>query len=367
MGSVGLRSLAVDYPRALRTNEYWRKRHPDIVRNASERSLARLWVPAPGVAPSGTEIFDEEMAPYAQDPFCGTVERRVLAPGERVIDVEKRAAIAALNAAKLQPGDIDLLIAATFVSDHIGIGHAAFLSRDLGLRGACFNLETACASATEALRTAAALVRAGEHKTVLVVTSCMYSKVSDERDTLTWFLGDGAAAFVVAEAPGGGEVLGSYFVHTGETCGSIFYELSDAPGTPRVCVRSDRASGKLLRESAARYVRECVTGALTRSGLKVSDISFFIFNTPTAWYARFAARAIGASPDRTISTYPSYGNMGPVLMPANLYQAASEGRIHKGDLVLLYSIGSVSSAGAVVMRWGDVALGPPPAPAEFRD
>lgn len=367
MGTAGLRSLAIDFPRVLRTNDFWRQRHPEIVRNASERSLARLWAPTPGRAPSGTEIFDEEMAPYTEDAFRGTVERRVLAPGELVIDVEKRAALAAIKAAGLKPGDIDLLICATFVSDHVGIGHAAFLSRDLELGGTSWNLETACASATEALRTAAALVRAGEHRTVLVVTSCMYSKVSDPKDTLTWFLGDGAAAFVVSEVAEPGAVIGSYFTHTGDTCGSIYYELSDDPTTPRVCVRSDRASGKLLRENSPRYLRECVAGALVRSQVTLDDIKFFVFNTPTAWYARFAARALGVDPERTISTYPTYANMGPVLMPANLYHAAAEGRIRKGDLVLLYSIGSVSSAGAVVIRWGDVALAPPPAPAELRE
>jgi 3-oxoacyl-[acyl-carrier-protein] synthase-3 len=367
MGTAGLRSLAIDFPRVVRTNNFWRERYPDIVRNASDRSLARLWEPVPGRAPSGTDIFDEEMAPYTEDAFRGTVERRVLGTGEKVIDVEKRAARAALRAANLSPADVDLLICATFVSDHIGIGHAAFLSRDLELGGTSWNLETACASATEALRTAAALVRAGEHRHVLVVTSCMYSKVSDPRDTLTWFLGDGAAAFVVSEVEAAGAVIGSYFTHTGDTCGSIYYELSEDPATPRVCVRSDRASGKLLRENSPRYLRESVAGALSRSKLSLNDINFFVFNTPTAWYARFAVRALGVDPAKTISTYPTYANMGPVLMPANLYHAAAEGRIRKGDLVLLYSIGSVSSAGAVVIRWGDVALGPTPTPAEQRE
>ena len=64
--------------------------------------------------------------------------------------------------------------------------------------------------------------------------------------------------------------------------------------------------------------------------------------------------------ERTISAYPLYANVGPVLMPANLHLAASLGRIAPGALVLLYSVGSVSTASAAVMRWGDVALGPEP-------
>lgn len=364
---VGLRSLAVEFPSTLRTNGYYRARQPEVYETAGQRSLARMWSAGAATGDAGGDAFDAEMAPYLEDPFRGTVERRVLSPGETVLQVELRAARAALAAARMAPSDVDLLISSAFVPDQVGIGHSAFLARDLGLVGTAWNLETACASSLEALRTASALVRAGEHRTVLVVVSCMYSKVSDDRDTLTWFLGDGAAAFVVGEVPGPAGVLGSHFVHTGETCGSIYYELSDVPGTPRVCVRSDRAAGKALRDSAPRFLDVCTTGALRRAGVGLGDIDFFVFNTPTAWYARFAARALGVDPDRTLSTYPEYANTGPVLMPTNLHRAASSGRVKPGDLVLLYSIGSVSSAGAVVVRWGDVALGPAVAPPALRE
>ncbi|HMJ16017.1 MAG TPA: 3-oxoacyl-[acyl-carrier-protein] synthase III C-terminal domain-containing protein, partial [Polyangiaceae bacterium] len=76
------------------------------------------------------------------------------------------------------------------------------------------------------------------------------------------------------------------------------------------------------------------------------------------------ARALGIDSERVINTYPKYANMGPALLPGNLYQAARENPIKKGDLVLMYSIGSVSSSGAMVVRWGDTALGTPPEPPE---
>lgn len=365
--SAGLRSLAVAFPGKVRTNEYYRLGQPDVFEGASQRTLARMWAKPVDEAASGIEIFDEEMAPFLDDPFRGTVERRVLAPGERVLDVELRVARQALDAANLAAGDIDLLISSAFVPDHVGIGHAAFLARELAIGGTAWNLETACASALEGLRTASALVRAGEHRHVLVVASCMYSKVSDDSDTLTWFLGDGACAFVVsAETPGYG-VLGAHMLHTGETCGAIYYEFSDSPTLPRVCVRADKSSGKALRETSVKFLRAGVDGALRKAGVSLEDIRFFAFNTPTAWYARFCARALGVDPERTISCYAETANIGPVLMPTNLFRAAREGRIKKGDLVLLYSVGSVSSAGAVVIRWGDVALGPDVEPAALRE
>jgi 3-oxoacyl-[acyl-carrier-protein] synthase-3 len=91
--------------------------------------------------------------------------------------------------------------------------------------------------------------------------------------------------------------------------------------------------------------------------VKVDEIDCFVFNTPTAWYADFCSAALGVPRARAVDTYPEYANIGPALLPANLYRAAASGQLRPGDLVLLYTVGSVSSAGALVMRWGEVALG----------
>ena len=87
-------------------------------------------------------------------------------------------------------------------------------------------------------------------------------------------------------------------------------------------------------------------------------VAFFVFNTPTAWFAEFAAGTLGVSPSRTVDVNPKYGNIGPALLPVGLHEAAREGRIRRGDLVLCYSVGSVSTAHAAVLRWGDVAIAP---------
>jgi 3-oxoacyl-[acyl-carrier-protein] synthase-3 len=121
-------------------------------------------------------------------------------------------------------------------------------------------------------------------------------------------------------------------------------------------------TGKVLRDTAQPFLEECCAGALAAAGVKISDIDYFAVNTPTAWFADFAARALHVDRAKIENTHDDYANIGPVLTPANLFHAASAGRIKPGDLVLIYAIGSVSSAGAAVMRWGDVALGPLPEP-----
>jgi 3-oxoacyl-[acyl-carrier-protein] synthase-3 len=256
--------------------------------------------------------------------------------------------------------DVDLAIVCSFLPDQPGVGNAAFVARELGLRAPAFNLESTCSSGLVALQTACAYVRAGDHGSILVVVSCTYSRVSDPRDSLSWFLGDGGGAFVVGAVPDGEGVLGAGTVHTAETCGTFSYRIADNA----IRIGASASTARILRETAAGYLRACVDQALARAGVALTDIALFVFNTPTAWFAKTCARALGVPEARTVDTYPLYANMGPALMPINLHHAAANGRIRRGELVLVFTIGSVGTASAVVMRWGDVALGPAVPPPE---
>lgn len=360
--AVGIRSLATQFPATIRTNDYWYQRYPEMVANAEQKVLARLWA-TDHQRTASTAPFDVEMVPYLNDPFRGMVERRVLLPGETALSIQVPAARAALAAAGVEPGDIDLTIVSTFYADHLDTGNAAFLARELALGGTAFNLETACSSSVVAFQTACGLIRGGLYNRALVVTACRYSHVTEETDSLAWSSGDGAAAFVVGQVAEGEGFIAQASEHTGETCDAFYAEcVVDPVAGPQLRMRASPAAGRVLRDTSATHLESCCRRAAKAAGVSLDEIDFFIFNTPTAWFHRFAARVLDVDVRRTISTTKLYGNIGPALMPANLYHAASEGRIKKGDLVMLYSVGSVSSASAVVMRWGDVALGPPPPP-----
>lgn len=355
---VGIKSLAVDFPSIIRTNDYWRQHHPDIVAIVEQHHQVEVWNAGEGRALSA---FDLEMAPYLRDPFRGAVERRVLGPGESALGLELNAARKALAAASMSPGDIDLAIVTSFFPDRMGPGHAAYFAAELGLRGGAWNLETACSSALVGLQTAGALVRAGEYRNVLVVSSCVYSRATDTQDTISWFCGDGASAFVVGPVDPGYGFLGARTFHSGETCGAFSVDVTADPTFgQRVRFRSNPSAGPILRDTAEPHLRKCVAGALEAAEVELGDIKFFVVPTPTAWYSRFCARVLEISHDRTIDNFPRYANTGPILMPANLFHAVEDGKIARGDLVLLYTIGSVASSGALVMRWGDTALGPAP-------
>lgn len=355
--AASLRALAVAFPAGVRTNDYWHQRHPALVAQAQQKTLARLWTER-ATSSALAQVFDEEMQRYGGDPFRGTRERRVLAPGETPLGLELRAARRALDAAALAPAEVDLVIAASFLPDQLGVGNATFLAGELGTRGAAFNVESACSGSLVALQTAAALVRGGDYRRVLCVVSCTYSRVTDERDTLSWTVGDGAAAFVVGPGPAGEGLLGASLRHTAVSCGALSYQLRLEDGAPQVRMEATPKAGRALREISETCLLESCEGALRAAGVTLADIDFFVFNSPVAWYAAFCARALGVPAERTVDTYPEFGNVGPVLMPANLHRAATTGRLRPGALVLLYTVGSVSSAGAAVLRWGDVRVAP---------
>ncbi len=357
---VGIRSLALSFPRNIRTNNYWREKSPELVARNKPRRARISRSTEPTNSNNGLDIWSQEVAPYLPDPFRGSIERRVLAPNESSLILEYQAAKEALDAAQLAPEEVDLAIVASLFPEHIGPGTAAYLARQLQLNCPAWNLESTCSSAIVALQNACALVKTQQYRNVLVVVSHIGSNSVDEEDTLSWSIGDGAGAFVVTSLKPNQGILGTKIVPTVATCDAYSYELiTDTEGNPRIRTRTGE-NATMLAETAVDCVRTCCEGAAAAAGVTFEQINFFAFNTPTAWYASVCTRALGIDPERTINLYPRYANIGPVFPIANLYHAAQAGKIRENDLVLVYTNGAAATAAAMVMRWGDVALGSVP-------
>lgn len=355
MRSAAVHGLAVAFPSLLRTNDYWRRHHPGLIEGANDRVLSRVWEQKTRAADD--DPWARAMKPYVTDPFRGAQSRRWLAPGETSLGLELSAAREVLSACRLAPADVDLAIVSSFLPDHPGVGNAPFFAQELGLRGAAWNLETACSSALVGLQAAASFVMAGQAERVLVVASCTYSRAVSETDTLAWSVGDGACAFVVGAGGKGAEMLSFHTLHTGQTCGAMYYDIVQRDGTPAFQMRAGPTAAISLRETAEWALDRCCREATQKVGLSLRDIGFFATTTPVAWYADFSAQLLGYTVAQTWNSHPMTANNGPVLMPQNLFYGAQDGRIRAGDHVLLHTVGSVSSAAAAVLRWGDVALG----------
>jgi 3-oxoacyl-[acyl-carrier-protein] synthase III len=356
MNNIGIRSLAVSFPSVIRTNNYWLEKYPELVTLSSSRKRRARSIVTKENA-NGLDIWSQEVAPYLADPFRGNVERRILGENESSLVLECRAARDALEAAQLDAEEVDLAIVASMFPDRVGMGNAVYLAQELGLKCPAWNLESTCSSALVALQNARALIQTGEYRNALVVVSQIGSNSVDEKDSLSWSMGDAAGAFVVDFLKSDRGILGSKIVSTGNTCGAYAHELiTDEEGKSRMLTKTGE-NASALAETAVDFVRECCQGAVAAAGVTLGDIDFFAFNTPTAWYANVCAKALGIDSERTIDLYPYYANIGPVFPIANLYHAAVEEKIRDNSLVLVYSNGASATAAAMVMRWGDVALG----------
>ncbi|MBD2309019.1 3-oxoacyl-ACP synthase [Chroococcidiopsis sp. FACHB-1243] len=357
--SIGIRSLALSFGSIIRTNEYWLNKFPELVQQEKPRK-PRLPKPSNTSNRNVFDIWSQAVAPYLSDPFRGTVERRVVDANESSLTLEYRAAKDALAAAQVSPQEIELAIVASLFPEQVGHGNACHLAHQLELRCPAWNLESTCSSALVALQNAQALIQTGAYRNALVVVSHIGSKTVDEEDTLSWSMGDAAGAFVVDRLKPNQGILGAKIVNTAATCGAYLHELvTDAQGKPRIRTRTgDNAIA--LAETSVDFVRNCCENAAAAAGVTLAQIDFFAFNTPTAWYTDVCTRALGISAERTINLYPQYANIGPVLPIANLYHAAHASKICENDLVLVYTKGAAATAAAVVMRWGDVALGSVP-------
>lgn len=310
------------------------------------------------------DIWSQAVAPYLDDPFRGARERRTLLGEESGLALECRGAKEAIALAGLSPEDIDLALVSPLFPNRLGPGHAAYLSRSIGLRCPAWTIESTCGSALVALQSARAFIESGIYENILVVVSHFGSNATDNADSLSWTLGDGAGAFIVSPVAGEEGLLGVAIAPTTETCDAYRYELADnSKGQTQTLARTgDNAMA--LAETAADAARSCCQKAAEIAGVNLAEIDFFAFNTPTAWYADVCARALGIDRDRVLNLYPRYGNIGPVFPLANLERAARTGKINKGDLVLIYANGAAATAAAAIVRWGDTVLGTPPAPPQ---
>lgn len=359
---IGIRSLAVSFPQVIRTNDYWQQKYPEMIRSQPQRNC-RNRDAIFGNQDNGFDIWSQEVSPYLSDPFRGNVERRVLGKDESSLDLQYRAATEALVAAQLDVEEIDVAILASLFADNLGLDNAILLAQKLGLRCPAWNLESTCSSALVALQNARALIQIGEYKNALVIVSHFSSNTVRERDTLSWSMGDGAGAFIVDHLKLDQGILANKIVSTAVTHGAYHQELElDEIGKPQIVTQTGENASSLA-ETTVDFVRSCCEEAAIKAGVNLAEIDFFVFNTPTAWYANVCTRALDIEPERTINLYSHYGNIGAVFPLANLYHAAKEKKIRENSLVLVYTNGAAATAAATIMRWGDVALGAAPAPS----
>jgi 3-oxoacyl-[acyl-carrier-protein] synthase-3 len=289
----------------------------------------------------------------------GIRERHVVDPGVATSDLAVAAAKRALAERGLGPSDIEAILVATVTPDMFFPSTACLVQHKLGADGAWgFDLSAACSAFLYALQTGAQFVATGAHKRVLVIGADVMSSILDYSDRSTCILfGDGAGA-VILEASEDDSLGLIDFLHEVDGSGgcSLFMPGGGSlhPSTHETVdqkMHYVHQDGQAVFKYAVRKMAELCEKMLLRNGIKGTDIAAFIPHQANKRIIAATADRLSLRPESVIVNIDRYGNTTAGTIPLAMETARQDGKLKKGDLVLLASVGAGFTAGAALLRW----------------
>jgi 3-oxoacyl-[acyl-carrier-protein] synthase III len=289
----------------------------------------------------------------------GIHTRHVVDPGVATSDLGAKAALKAIAQAGLTPDDIDLIVVGTTTPDMFFPSTAALIQHKIGARHAWgFDLAGACSGFNFSLATASQLVSTGRHHHALVVGADVMSSIIDYTDRATCVLfGDGAGAVVVSPAKDANLAILD-FAHEIDGSGGQFLNMP-AGGSLRPASRETveqrlhyvKQDGQAVFKFAVRKTEEISRVIMQRNNLTADDIALFVSHQANRRIITAAADRLGIDPAKVIINLEKFGNTTAATIPLALEECVLEGRLKKGDLVLLASVGAGFTVGSVLLRW----------------
>jgi 3-oxoacyl-[acyl-carrier-protein] synthase-3 len=290
----------------------------------------------------------------------GIRERHIVDEGVATSDLGREAAIKAIENAGLSPDDIGFIVVGTVTPDMMFPSTACIIQQKIGAHHAWgFDLSAACSAFTYSLTTASQMVASGAHEHALVVGADVMSSIIDYQDRSTCVLfGDGAGAVVVSPAK------------PGEPAIIDFEHEIDGAGGPALCMPAGgslkpsshetvdqrlhyvKQEGQAVFRFAVRKTEEISRRILERNGLTAADIDLFVSHQANRRIIQSATEKLGVDPGKVVINIERFGNTTAATIPLALNDAISSGRLRKGQLVLLASVGAGFTVGAVLLRWG---------------
>lgn len=282
----------------------------------------------------------------------GIKMRHLAAPDVTASQLAYEASVRAIAAAACQPSDIDLIIVATSTPDYIFPSTAALLQARLGIvnGGAAFDLQAVCTGFAYALATAEKFIRSGSNQRALVVGAEVFSRILDWNDRGTCVLfGDGAGA-VVLEASGRPGILATA-LHADGSHNSIL----NVPGqVNRGVITGDpflRMDGQAVFKFAVRALSDVAREVVEQAGLGIDDVDWLIPHQANIRIMQATAKRLGVPSEKVIATVGEHGNTSAASIPLALDLAVRDGRIQRGQKILLEGVGGGFTWGAVLLEF----------------
>ncbi|MDQ2804459.1 MAG: ketoacyl-ACP synthase III [Pseudomonadota bacterium] len=283
----------------------------------------------------------------------GISQRHIAAPDETCAFMATEAARSALRHAEADPADVDAIILATATPDQAFPAAALRVQAALGIQnGFGFDLSAACAGFVYALSVADGMIRAGQARGALVIGSEVYSRILNWQDRNTCVLfGDGAGAVFLRAGDGRGTIdrgILSTHLHAQGALGDILY-VDGAVGRPE---RSGMLvmNGREVFRHAVNRLAEVVDEALAANGLGRRAIDWLVPHQANLRIIEAMGRRLGLPSERVVVTVDRHANTSAASVPLALAEACSDGRIRRGDLVLLEALGGGLTWGSALVR-----------------
>jgi len=285
----------------------------------------------------------------------GIRQRHIAQPGEKTSDLAVGAARAALSDAGIDAGELDMIICATTTPDESFPATATVVQSRLGMaHGAAFDVQAVCSGFIYGMAVADSMIRTGAANTILLIGAETMSRLLDWDDRTTSVLfGDGAGAVVLQAHDGIGTNADQGVLNTRLFSDGRLHDMLYADGG----VSSTQTSGKLRMQGkevfkhAVANIAAAINASAEAAHIPVNEIDWFVPHQANQRILDGIAKRLNIDPDRVISTVATHGNTSAASVPLALVAAVQDGRIKRGDLVLLEAMGGGFTWGAALVRW----------------
>lgn len=284
----------------------------------------------------------------------GIRQRHIAAEGETTSDLAYNAAVRAMEHAGVVAADIDMIIVATATPDNTFPATATKVQHRLGVVGFAFDVQAVCSGFVYALTTADMYIRNGQAKTVLVIGAETFSRILDWEDRTTCVLfGDGAGAVVVQACEGTGATADQGILASRLHSDGSKYELLYVDGGPSSTqtVGHLQMEGREVFRHAVTNLASVIREVLDDTGISEEQIDWLVPHQANQRILDGTARKFGISPERVVVTVDRHANTSAASIPLALSEAVHDGRIKRGDIVVLEAMGGGFTWGASLVRW----------------
>src|SRR6201996_3817207 len=285
----------------------------------------------------------------------GIRQRYIARDGEKTSDLAVGAGRAALMDAGIDANELDMIIVATTTPDESFPAVATIVQSRLGMtRGAAFDVQAVCSGFIYGMSVADSLIRTGAARTILLIGAETMSRLLDWNDRTTCVLfGDGAGAVVLQAHAGAGSnadqgILNSRIFSDGRLHDMLY---ADGGVSSTQTAGKLRMQGKEVFKHAVTNIAAAIEASAGAAHIPLSDINWFVPHQANQRILDGTARKLGIDPAKVISTVALHGNTSAASVPLALVTAVQDGRIKRGDLVLLEAMGGGFTWGAALLRW----------------